>query len=60
MLQGDVVRQLKQDSRPELEVKAAIAELKKRKKLLEQKVIHVLHLDLSLSIHSSAVLRRRS
>ena len=36
MLQGDVVRQLKQDSRPELEVKAAIAELKKRKKLLEQ------------------------
>ena len=40
------MRQLKQDSRPELDVKAAIAELKKRKKLLEQKVIHV-YLSLS-------------
>ena len=35
------MRQLKQDSRPELDVKAAIAKLKKRKKLLEQKVIHI-------------------
>lgn len=30
---------MKQQSRPELEMKAAIAELKKRKKLLELKVI---------------------
>ena len=51
------MRQLKQDSRPELDVKAAIAELKKRKKLLEQKVIHV-YLSLSISIRH--VLRRRS
>ena len=50
MLQGDLVRQLKQDSRPELDVKAAIAKLKKRKKLLELKVIHV-YLSLSISTY---------
>lgn len=38
LLQGDVVRQLKDQQRPELEVKAAVEELKKRKKALEQKV----------------------
>ena len=37
-MQGDVVRQLKEQQRPELEVKAAVEELKKRKKALEQKV----------------------
>lgn len=33
--QGDLVRQLKQDSAPDLDVKKAVAELKARKKVLE-------------------------
>jgi len=37
--QGDVVRQLKSDGKPELEVKKAVAELKSRKKVLEDKEV---------------------
>ena len=35
--QGDLVRALKSEGRPNLEVQAAIAELKKRKTVLEKK-----------------------
>ena len=35
--QGDLVRQLKADKAPELDVKKAVAELKTRKKTLEDK-----------------------
>ncbi|XP_023327559.1 glycine--tRNA ligase isoform X2 [Eurytemora carolleeae] len=35
--QGDIVRQLKENKAPELEVKKAVAELKTRKKVLEDK-----------------------
>ena len=34
--QGDLVRQLKTDGKPEIEVKKAVAELKSRKKVLEE------------------------
>ena len=37
--QGDLVRQLKADKAPELEVKKAVAELKSRKKVLEDKEV---------------------
>ena len=37
--QGDLVRQLKSDGKPELEVKKAVAELKSRKKVLEDKEV---------------------
>merc|ERR1719370_736956 len=37
--QGDLVRQLKADGKPELEVKKAVAELKSRKKMLEEKEV---------------------
>jgi len=37
--QGDLVRQLKADGKPELEVKKAVAELKTRKKVLEDKEV---------------------
>ena len=35
--QGDIVKELKATGRPELEVKKAVAELKTRKKVLEDK-----------------------
>ena len=35
--QGDIVKELKATGRPELEVKKAVAELKTRKKILEDK-----------------------
>ena len=35
--QGDLVRQMKADKAPELDVKKAVAELKSRKKVLEDK-----------------------
>ena len=35
--QGDIVRRLKEDNKPKLEVTAAVAELKVRKKALEAK-----------------------
>merc|ERR1719474_2362518 len=37
--QGDLVRQLKADGKPEIEVKKAVAELKSRKKMLEEKEV---------------------
>ena len=37
--QGDMVRQLKADKAPEIEVKKAVAELKARKKVLEDKEV---------------------
>merc|ERR1719322_1770598 len=37
--QGDLVRQLKADGKPEIEVKKAVAELKTRKKVLEEKEV---------------------
>ena len=37
--QGDLVRQLKADKAPEIEVKKAVAELKARKKVLEEKEV---------------------
>ena len=37
--QGDLVRQLKADGKPEIEVKKAVAELKTRKKVLEDKEV---------------------
>jgi glycyl-tRNA synthetase len=37
MLQGDLVRNLKTNGAPELDVKKAVAELKIRKKVLEDK-----------------------
>jgi len=37
--QGDMVRQLKADKAPEIEVKKAVAELKARKKVLEEKEV---------------------
>lgn len=37
-LQGDLVRQMKQDGAPEVDVTKAVAELKARKKALEAKV----------------------
>ena len=38
MSQGDVVRKLKDEAKPQLEIQQAVQELKKRKKLLENKV----------------------
>ena len=35
--QGDLVRKLKENKAPELDVKAAVVELKQRKKTLEDK-----------------------
>ncbi|XP_015598508.1 glycine--tRNA ligase [Cephus cinctus] len=40
--QGDLVRQLKSDGAPELDVKKAVAELKSRKKLLEDKELSLI------------------
>merc|ERR1719427_2032821 len=37
--QGDLVRQLKTDGKPEIEVKKAVADLKSRKKVLEEKEV---------------------
>eukprot|EP00092_Neocalanus_flemingeri_P108750 GFUD01139671.1.p1 GENE.GFUD01139671.1~~GFUD01139671.1.p1 ORF type:complete len:679 (-),score=192.95 GFUD01139671.1:183-2219(-) len=37
--QGDLVRQLKADGKPEIEVKKAVAELKTRKKVMEEKEV---------------------
>ena len=37
--QGDLVRQLKADGKPEIEVKKAVAELKTRKKVMEDKEV---------------------
>merc|ERR1719209_2225705 len=37
--QGDLVRQLKADGKPEIEVKKVVAELKSRKKVLEEKEV---------------------
>ncbi|OTF73152.1 hypothetical protein BLA29_000235, partial [Euroglyphus maynei] len=39
--QGDIVRQLKSDNAPELDVKKAVAELKNRKRLLEEKTLEL-------------------
>ncbi|XP_059618658.1 glycine--tRNA ligase [Phlebotomus argentipes] len=40
--QGDLVRQLKADGAPELDVKTAVAELKARKKILEDKELELM------------------
>lgn len=40
-IQGDLVRKLKQDGAPELDVKKAVAELKTRKKVLEDKELEL-------------------
>ena len=45
--QGDLVRQLKADGAPELDVKKAVAELKQRKKTLEDKELDLRYFDLS-------------
>ncbi|KAH9426522.1 hypothetical protein DERP_013704 [Dermatophagoides pteronyssinus] len=39
--QGDLVRQLKSENAPELDVKKAVAELKNRKRLLEEKTLEL-------------------
>lgn len=40
-LQGDLIRQLKQDKAPEIDVKRAVNELKARKKVLEDKELEL-------------------
>lgn len=39
--QGDLVRQLKAENKPDLDVKKAVAELKVRKKVLEDKELEL-------------------
>ena len=39
--QGDIVKKLKADKAPELDVKKAVAELKTRKKVLEDKELEL-------------------
>ena len=41
MISGDLVRQMKQDGAPELDVKKAVVELKARKKALEDKELEL-------------------
>lgn len=41
-LQADVVRRLKSESAPKLEIQAAVAELKVRKKALEKKEVELM------------------
>ena len=41
MISGDLVRQMKQDGAPELDVKKAVVELKARKKVLEDKELEL-------------------
>ena len=38
---GDLVRRFKQDGTPEVDVKKAVAELKNRKKVLEEKELEL-------------------
>ena len=41
-IQGDEIRRMKEEGRPKLEIQAAVAELKARKKALEQKEVELL------------------
>merc|ERR1712071_387130 len=58
--QGDVVRQLKESKAPELDVKKAVAELKARKKVLEDKELSLAPVDPSFDrVKLEDLLKRR-
>ena len=50
--QGDLVRQLKADKAPENDVKKAVAELKQRKKTLEDKELELRYIFMSIKVHT--------
>jgi len=58
--QGDIVRQLKESKAPELDVKKAVAELKARKKVLEDKELALAPIDPSFDrVKLEDLLKRR-
>ena len=56
--QGDLVRQLKADGAPELDVKKAVAELKQRKKTLEDKELDLRYFDLKFLLVVFVIITR--